>query len=64
MTLEQRMGALEQEVAELKRRLEAACPQTNWIEQITGSLANYPEFDDVVRLGAEFRQSQPPPDEA
>jgi hypothetical protein len=30
----------------------------SWIDQVTGSMEKWPEFDEVIRLGREFRQSQ------
>jgi hypothetical protein len=60
-TIEQRLAALEAEVARLKERLERLAPE-NWVERISGSMKDYPEFEEVVRLGQEFRRSQQPPD--
>ena len=60
-TLEQRVAALEREVAELKRRLALSQGKKNWIEAITGSMKDYPEFEEVVRLGREYRRSQKSP---
>ena len=63
-TLEQRVAALEQEVADLKKQLRA--PESDngdWVERMSGSMKDYPEFDEVIRLGAEWRRSQLPPDE-
>jgi len=56
--LEQRVAALEKEVIELKKIVGSAAQNGNWIERITGSMEKYPEFGEVIRLGAEFRRSQ------
>jgi hypothetical protein len=62
-TIEQRVAALEKEVADLKKQLEKPPPRKdNWVDEIVGSMSAFPEFDEVLRLGAEFRRSQRPPD--
>jgi hypothetical protein len=50
-----RVGALEREVAEIKRR-----PQSpdNWIARLTGSMKDEPEFDEILRLGRELREAE------
>jgi hypothetical protein len=58
-SIEQRLEALEQEVAEIRQRLTSAPTNGNWVDSIAGSMKPFPEFDDVVRLGREFRQSLP-----
>jgi len=37
--------------------------KSNWIEKISGSMKDYPEFEEVCRLGREFRQSDRRPDD-
>lgn len=61
-TLEERVAQLEREVAELKQRL-GADTTADWIEQIAGSFKDDPEFDEVLRLGAELRRSDVPEDD-
>ncbi len=64
-TVEERLAAVELELAELKRRLPPAPMQENWIEKISGSMKDFPEFDEVLRLGQEFRNSdRPAPEDA
>ena len=58
--IEQRVAALEREVSELKQQLKAGRAPDNWIERITGSMADFPEFEEVVRYGREFREAQRP----
>ncbi len=70
MTIEQRIAELEQELAQVKEILASSTllpassplPPTkpNWIKDITGSMAEFPDFGEVVRLGREWRESQPP----
>jgi hypothetical protein len=58
MTVEQRVAILEKEVAELKQHLPRPHkPGTNWLDQVSGSLKDYPEFDEVLRFGHEIRQA-------
>jgi len=57
VTLEQRVATIEKDVAELKDRVyrsEAARP---WYGKMIGSMKDYPEFEEVVRLGREIRKS-------
>jgi hypothetical protein len=65
VSIEERVAALEAEVAELKRRLAELTPQpkNNWLDVVLGlSLKDYPEFEEVVRYGREFRESDRPRD--
>lgn len=55
--LEDRVKTLEEEVAELKRRAGRKEPVGEWLDRIAGRLAKYPEFEEVVRLGREFREA-------
>jgi hypothetical protein len=55
--LEQRLAALEREVAQIKLRLTTPQANGNWVDEIAGSMKQFPEFDEVVRLGREFRES-------
>jgi uncharacterized small protein (DUF1192 family) len=59
ISLEERLTALESELRTLKdevRSLSSGKSKTNWIEQVSGSMAEFPDFDEVVRLGAEWRK--------
>lgn len=62
-SLEERMDALEAEVARLKQRVEGAPPPAAvpWWEKRFGAFENDPLYDEVARLGAEYRRSQPTP---
>ncbi len=67
-SLEERLTALEKQVAELQQQVEQLRkrwpltePKPNWLEQISGSMADFPEFDEVLRLGREIRQSMREP---
>lgn len=63
-SIETRLAALEREVAILKRQIERPEPSpasTNWVDEVSGSMEKFPEFEEVVRLGQEWRQSQVDP---
>ncbi len=57
--VEERLAVLEKEVAVLKQKIEkeekAKLP---WWEQIAGTFANDPIYDEAMRLGREYRLSQ------
>lgn len=60
-SLEQRVAALEADVALLKelaiRKSERDKP---WLERIYGAFANDPMYDEAMRLGREYRESLRP----
>jgi uncharacterized Zn finger protein len=58
--LEQRVSALEKEVAELKRHVKPRESARNWVERISGSFKDDPEFEEVIRLGREIREADRP----
>ena len=61
-TIEARLAKVERELAILKARTGENGTKANWIEKITGSFKDDPDFDEIVRLGKEFRQSDRPKD--
>jgi hypothetical protein len=56
-SMEKRLETLEREVAELKLRVAAHRANGNWVDEVAGSMKQFPEFDEVVRLGREFRET-------
>jgi hypothetical protein len=56
-TLEERLTVVEREIAVLKRHIVPRDPSQSWIQRIAGSFKDVPEFDEIVRLGREFRES-------
>lgn len=59
-TLEERMTAMEKELAQLKQQLQVGkLPETEprW-KQIIGVFKDDPLFDEAERLGREWRESQ------
>ncbi len=57
-TVEERLASVEREIADLKRRLGSEQGRSNWLARVWGSFRDVPEFDEVLRLGREFRESQ------
>jgi hypothetical protein len=65
MTMEERLAALEKEVALMKMRLEQlTAPKGNWIEQTSGCMKGLEaEFAEAMRLSAEILRADQPPRE-
>ena len=63
--LEHRIAVLEAEIADLKRRVEHLSPSEaqNWLKDLIGSMKDFPEFEEVARLGAEIRRAERVDDE-
>ena len=59
-SLEARLVAVESELRKLKARLDEPQHANAWLRKIEGSFANDPVFDEIVRLGAEIRDNEPP----
>jgi hypothetical protein len=59
--IERRLKVVEDAIADLKRRIEAP-PSTSrhWLQEIAGSMKDYPEFEEVVQLGAKIRRADRP----
>jgi hypothetical protein len=57
--LEKRVAQLEHEVSLLKSRATIPLGQP-WWERIAGRFENDPAFDEIVRLGREYRDSHRP----
>lgn len=59
-TIEVRLAKVERELAILKARTGENGTKANWIEKITGSFKDDPDFDEIVRLGKEMRDAELP----
>jgi hypothetical protein len=53
--LEHRLSDLERQVAELQREVKPLRPFSKMTDTF-GTFANDPDFDDIVRLGREYRE--------
>jgi len=53
--LEQRVGDLERQVAELRGEAQSLRPLGN-VQETFGMFAGDPEFDEIARLGREYRK--------
>jgi len=56
-TLERRLTALEQAVAEVRLDLAGYKADDNWLEIVTGSISDEPAFLEVLEFGRALRQS-------
>jgi hypothetical protein len=57
-SLEEGVMALEEEVARLKREIRIASSSIPWWERIFGTFADDPIYEEAMRLGREYRESQ------
>jgi hypothetical protein len=57
---EDRLATLEAEVARIKEQLRGERKPPNWLDRVVGSMSQYPDFQEVLRLGREFRQADRP----
>jgi hypothetical protein len=56
-SVEERLDTLERAMADLKRRVDERETKKNWIEKITGTFENDPDFAEILRLGQEIRRA-------
>ena len=57
MATEEKLTEVEQEFAELKPRLSPKEDGKSWVERIGEAFQNDPDFQEIVKLGREFRKS-------
>lgn len=60
LELEARVKTLEKAVAELQQQVQKPAKSGRWWRDCAGWFANDPEFDEMVRLGKEYRDSLRP----
>ena len=63
LTIEQRLAALEQAVADLKKQQQGQSDTGNWLENIIGSFKDEPAFEEVLEYGRALRASDLPPED-
>jgi hypothetical protein len=56
-SVEDRLLALESEVCAVKQQIARLSKPRPWLDDVIGSMDAWPEFEEVSRLGREFRQS-------
>lgn len=59
-TFEERLTTLEREMTRVKARLEPENPQlpNPWLDHVYGAFKDDPLFEEAVRYGREWRESQ------
>ena len=60
--VEDRLNVIERELAEVKVELARVAAQSkgarpDWLDVMEGSMSEFTEFDEMVRLGREYRKS-------
>ena len=58
-TIEERLACLEEKVARLTEDQPVSAVETPWWDKWFGVFKDDPSFDEAVKLGAEYRKSQP-----
>ena len=58
--VEQKLSVLEREVQQLKRDSDTRRTSGKWWIDSAGRFANDPVFEEIVRLGREYRESLRP----
>ena len=57
--LESRVAALEAEIQQINQQ-PASGKSEDWVDLIYGLFADYPDFDQVIELGRQYRESLRP----
>ncbi len=58
LTLEDRVADLEKQVQRLNQENFQSRSKPGWVEKIIGSMANDPDFAEILKRGQEIRQNQ------
>ena len=56
LSLEERLTEVEKAIVDLQKQVSPAPEANNWLEAITGSLKDEPEFEAVLNYGQKIRQ--------
>ncbi len=59
-TIEKRLEDVEHELAALRVEVKNLRSGSNWISSIRGYFKDDPEFAEILRLGKELRDDEPP----
>jgi len=62
-TIEQRLTALEQAVAQIQRHLGILPAGESWLDRIGGSCKDEEAFLEAMEYGRAYRQADRPPDD-
>jgi len=60
VTIEQRLAAVEREVADLRSLLTLISPRADWLKKVTGSVTDETAFREILELGRAFRTADRP----
>ncbi len=60
--IEERLAAVEDAIAEIRRQLPST-PPSGWLGEVIGSLKDEPGFDEVLALGRAYRVADRPSDD-
>ena len=58
--LEKRVAALEAELVAIREKIEGAVMFRPWWERIAGTFAHDPIYEEAMKLGRKYRESQRP----
>lgn len=58
--LEKRIAVLEEDLADLKRKVEGVETAKSWWERIAGTFEKDPVYEQAMKLGRAYRQSLRP----
>ncbi len=58
--MEQRLSAVEEAIAEIRRQLPML-PPSDWLGRVIGSLGDEPAFEEVLDYGRAYRLADRPP---
>ena len=64
VTIEARLVAVEIAIEDLRRKVEVRAAAPDWLDRIIGSFADEPAFEEVIRLGREFRMADRPEEDS
>ena len=55
--LEERVAHVERDLRQLRSQMERLQTGEGWIDRITGSFKDDPDFEEILRLGQEIRKA-------